>query len=108
MLPITPLPIQHSKHFIFGRPRHGVERVRPRPDAELLVGEALQLERLVGAPFQPCVVLPSAAPLDVAGDGLEHGGRDDDQRAEDEDEAEAEEGEGYVCCAEDFLGGLGY
>lgn len=91
-----------------GRTHHGRDfrgGAGPGAQAELLVRQALQLERAVCRPFEAVVDVEVALALDVGDAGLEGVGEDDEGAAEREDDGEAEGAEGGVGRAADFLGG---
>lgn len=76
----------------------------PRAEAELLVREPLQLQRFIGAPLQPGVLVQAApALLSATEERLKSVRDDDDERAEPERQAQAESVEIGVSGGEDFL-----
>lgn len=85
------------------RVRNTLAGTMPLPQADLLVGKALQLERLVGGPLKAGVDVEDAAFLRPGNERLDAVRDDGDGGAEDEDGGDAEDGEGCVGRAADFL-----
>lgn len=83
---------------------HGVSGARPlAPEPEFLVGEALQLQCICGAPLQARVRVEVVPFLNPAADGLDRVGQDDDYGSHDQGQAETESIERGVCGAADLL-----
>lgn len=100
--------IHHTQPIAGLSDGHALVAVAPRAEAGGLVGEALQLERVVEVPLRAGVSVlrveaAAAAVLDARSEGLEDPGEEDGEAAEGEDDGQAEEGEVGVGGAADEL-----